>query len=379
VFPCSLAIGPTSELADAGENAPGQLPSQAPQLGIIIILLGIFDLNMPLIYGEGSKAFLRLQKKIVKRNNDLTIFAWESAEPYPSDAALNLFASSPREFGYSSEIRGYENKFVDFSVTNLGLLISGDLDLKSVTLTSRSDSSLSAMRYLLLLGLEGDIGGGILLRWIGPKLVCRDGHLPLARFESSRTATSQIRICESDCHDVPSCYLQINGSEGFSESYFDYRRDALHVPVQEDFILQNIAPSNLWDVSDRLFLKQRPYLKYPMVLALAFSGAITRKSVQLEVFCDYTGRIPTCKLIRAGSDNELPALEGLIWTEKNRSRSIDWVDIWSICKQGANRIEVETGGSLFQVVATFEEGTVEHDSSEIPLYSLRLTVTRMGD
>jgi hypothetical protein len=41
-------------------------------------LLGIFDVNMPLIYGEGIKAFRRLQEEIVKRNNDLTIFAWES-------------------------------------------------------------------------------------------------------------------------------------------------------------------------------------------------------------------------------------------------------------------------------------------------------------
>ena len=38
-------------------------------------LLGIFEFNMPLIYGEGMKAFRRLQGEIVKRNNDLTIFA----------------------------------------------------------------------------------------------------------------------------------------------------------------------------------------------------------------------------------------------------------------------------------------------------------------
>lgn len=41
-------------------------------------LLGIFDINMPLAYGEGSKAFRRLQEEIVKKNSDLTIFAWRS-------------------------------------------------------------------------------------------------------------------------------------------------------------------------------------------------------------------------------------------------------------------------------------------------------------
>lgn len=39
-------------------------------------LLGIFGVNMPLLYGEGGKAFLRLQKKILKASTNLSIFAW---------------------------------------------------------------------------------------------------------------------------------------------------------------------------------------------------------------------------------------------------------------------------------------------------------------
>lgn len=38
--------------------------------------MGVFDVNMPLIYGEGSKAFLRLQQEIIKINSDdQTLFA----------------------------------------------------------------------------------------------------------------------------------------------------------------------------------------------------------------------------------------------------------------------------------------------------------------
>ncbi|KAH8667022.1 heterokaryon incompatibility protein-domain-containing protein [Xylariales sp. PMI_506] len=40
-------------------------------------LLGLFDINMPLLYGEGEKAFLRLQEEIIKVSSDQTIFAWE--------------------------------------------------------------------------------------------------------------------------------------------------------------------------------------------------------------------------------------------------------------------------------------------------------------
>lgn len=39
-------------------------------------LLGIFDVNMPLLYGEGNKAFARLQEEIIKTSNDHTIFCW---------------------------------------------------------------------------------------------------------------------------------------------------------------------------------------------------------------------------------------------------------------------------------------------------------------
>ena len=51
-------------------------------------LLGIFDINMPLLYGEGEMAFSRLQQEIVKNNSDLSIFGWSSEEP--SDATRSL-------------------------------------------------------------------------------------------------------------------------------------------------------------------------------------------------------------------------------------------------------------------------------------------------
>jgi len=36
-------------------------------------LMGIFDVNMPLLYGEGTKAIRRLQEEIIKQSNDHTI------------------------------------------------------------------------------------------------------------------------------------------------------------------------------------------------------------------------------------------------------------------------------------------------------------------
>lgn len=41
-------------------------------------LMGIFDVNLPTIYGEGWKAFIRLQEEIRKKSNDQSLFAWGS-------------------------------------------------------------------------------------------------------------------------------------------------------------------------------------------------------------------------------------------------------------------------------------------------------------
>jgi len=39
-------------------------------------LMGLLDVNMPMLYGEGKKAFHRLQLEIIRASNDQSIFAW---------------------------------------------------------------------------------------------------------------------------------------------------------------------------------------------------------------------------------------------------------------------------------------------------------------
>jgi hypothetical protein len=51
-------------------------------------LLGIFDINMALLYGEGKKAFLRLQEEIMKVSKDQSLFTW-TRSPLPGPMDLN--------------------------------------------------------------------------------------------------------------------------------------------------------------------------------------------------------------------------------------------------------------------------------------------------
>ncbi|KAF1970654.1 hypothetical protein BU23DRAFT_581971 [Bimuria novae-zelandiae CBS 107.79] len=45
---------------------------------ITYCLLGIFDVNVLLLYGEGEKAFVRLQEEIMKNSDNQSLFLWVS-------------------------------------------------------------------------------------------------------------------------------------------------------------------------------------------------------------------------------------------------------------------------------------------------------------
>lgn len=87
-------------------------------------LLGIFNINMPLLYGEGEQAFQRLQEEIVKITDDETIFAWK-AETSTFATWRSLFARSPVEFTQSGDFLpalGFNNS-QSHAITNQGLRI----------------------------------------------------------------------------------------------------------------------------------------------------------------------------------------------------------------------------------------------------------------
>jgi hypothetical protein len=66
-------------------------------------LLGLFGVNIPLLYGEGDKAFLRLQEEIIRHSNDDSIFAWEFTDDVEYELYKNqLLAPSPDYFSWWS-------------------------------------------------------------------------------------------------------------------------------------------------------------------------------------------------------------------------------------------------------------------------------------
>jgi hypothetical protein len=96
-------------------------------------LLGIFDISMPLLYGEGDKAFLRLQEEIMKNSADQSLFAWDNdsrdlirAERSRTGPLNGPFARYPSQFQHSGHIVPDELEPLTsaFTLTNMGLQIT---------------------------------------------------------------------------------------------------------------------------------------------------------------------------------------------------------------------------------------------------------------
>lgn len=70
-------------------------------------LLGLFDIYMPLHYGERSRAFVRLQEEILRKTDDHSLFAWTgTAEDGLLEYQMSnsIFATSPLNFINSGDI-----------------------------------------------------------------------------------------------------------------------------------------------------------------------------------------------------------------------------------------------------------------------------------
>ncbi|KAG1802051.1 heterokaryon incompatibility protein-domain-containing protein [Suillus plorans] len=67
-------------------------------------LMGLFGIHMPIIYGEGDKAFKRLQLEIMKSSDDQTIFAWQDSIHSHSARDRGLLASTPDVFMGASAV-----------------------------------------------------------------------------------------------------------------------------------------------------------------------------------------------------------------------------------------------------------------------------------
>ncbi|KAL4062633.1 heterokaryon incompatibility protein-domain-containing protein [Scleroderma yunnanense] len=77
-------------------------------------LLGLLEVNMPMLYGEGKKAFHRLQLEIMRVSNDQSIFAWGTGH-LGQERIGNILADDPSFFADCGNMELIDhNEFIEY-------------------------------------------------------------------------------------------------------------------------------------------------------------------------------------------------------------------------------------------------------------------------
>jgi hypothetical protein len=232
---------------------------------------------MPAIYGEGTKAFVRLQEEIARQTNDLTLFAWRQIEATPQQYR-GILAQSPDEFAHAwSIVPTSDRRFnEEFSMTNKGLRIKAD-----PSQSGRGD-------YFLGLGCsyqnEPDEQIGIYLKHHGAGLYARQlAHLLPVDKEPPSPAVTTIYI---DKHLSPTA----------SESIDKRRRHGIRLRRGfEDVLVTNALPADQWDRKHKVFLTGKSHSTFAGILTLRSE----RWTGDLTIMCALLvqGAVPKVKFI----------------------------------------------------------------------------------
>jgi len=234
---------------------------------IAYCLLGIFQANLPMIYGEGANAFFRLQEEIVRRTNDLTVFAWNPRAG--QELPCSLFALSPRGFADTGSVeRIHQDELAPvFSITNRGLRFENFKQLRKMPIKDAdrvlgvSDTSeyspTSVMTYYIPLGEHLEPGTrwftiAMKLRKIGPDLFVRSGKLLEFAWDLSSGLRASFHICLEPPEFNPKGMPDGRAREG-----------AVYFPGHV-FQIKDVLPESHWDAADMLFYT--PWDDFSLVL-----------------------------------------------------------------------------------------------------------------
>lgn len=190
-------------------------------------LLGIFDINMPMLYGEGPKAFIRLQEHILAEGADTSLFLWNDLQT--SQKFTGLLAPSAACFREMRSIIA-EPSFTqrEIYLTNRGIRLKLGL-------------AWDARTGLAILPVKHSYGktgkpAGIYLRRVGLDTFvrARPEECTVADFERVYTVLTAVK------------YLSDSQSKKLVNN-------AMTVIVPRSLTVTQVEPHGSWDPSTQLF------------------------------------------------------------------------------------------------------------------------------
>jgi hypothetical protein len=252
-------------------------------------LLGIFDINMAMLYGEGPKAFIRLQEQILSQNVDMSVFLWNDLRM--TQKYTGLLAPSPACFREMRSITA-EPTFTqrEFYLTNRGIRLK-------LGLAWDADTGLAILPVKHSLGTS-DKPVGIYLRRVGLDLFARAYPqeyvvVNTTRFYTVFTAVKSLTASQSNM----------------------IATNVMEISIPREISVVKIEPHGSWDPSSRLLhashtgsflgymeFKKDRYLPFAVVFCFRrshWSAAVVDgerwPSIQNRFYTHYKGNLAELK------------------------------------------------------------------------------------
>lgn len=257
---------------------------------IAYCLLGILQINMPILYGEGPMAFIRLQEEITKHSNDLSLFAalemdthHHTSQPYRS-----LFAESPRDFllccdlvytrndTYQNDAYALTNRGIHFSQVNLQ--VDFERGLYVLLLNCKHASS-----------TESDLG--IRIQQVGPNLYvrCDKRFRPKKTFKSKAYVQKSFpTVVKKNIYIISHLTTTIQAQLLLADEYAIHVSSCTFDLPNSLQIVERSLTSECWDISQMYFLTKgrhsfHGYWKFFPIRAIKDTGV--KISGQLDNHC----------------------------------------------------------------------------------------------
>jgi hypothetical protein len=202
---------------------------------------------MPMLYGEGRKAFMRLQEEIVRNCPDLSIFAWRASSSQAVDhaglIACSIFASTTVDFADSDSFSTVNAQSTnDFFISNQGIKSHTGLALRDIP-------EQHGYQYVFpVCKINGGTILGIRLRKCGASQLVREDPWTLVVHELSsewmRSRTIYLLVRLPPAH-FPKCLLR--------DIILHSRSHILQIVLPPEITVFKAVPWSQWDDTDQVF------------------------------------------------------------------------------------------------------------------------------
>ncbi|KAF5540395.1 heterokaryon incompatibility protein het-E-1 [Fusarium napiforme] len=230
---------------------------------IAYCLLGICNIHMPMLYGEGKAAFRRLQEEIIRSTCDLSILAWTPphSSDVPKEEYCGFLAESVNHFSSCSKMYSVTDSLVDegdISVSNKGLKLKAEVYLKNYP---DKGYRYSLKLDCMIRGYEGETLI-IPMRKVGPNTFVRaHSHISSGSFKLEichwgETLFNTVTLLTT----MPSLAIRSPSSVASGSKLISYSRFTLvSIELQPEISLKHgsVTPAKCWDVEDFVFFGTR--------------------------------------------------------------------------------------------------------------------------